>query len=906
MSPADSPHPAGDLDRSPAAVDDQQGMGPSRTPDSRRSDAALLERDESIGALGRWLTEVREGQGRMVLIDGEAGIGKTALLRAFCGGFGVRTRLLWGACDNLRTPRTLGPLLDIAGQCDGPLREAVQQQAKPAGCFGALLDELELDAPTILVLEDVHWADEATLDVLTMVGRRAESVPALTLVTYRVDGLASNAHLRETIGELGAGTGVSRIGLAPLSPAAVGELAEPHGIDGPALHLRTAGNPFFVCEVLSAAGEEIPPTVRDAVLARLGWLSPAARRALELVAIAPYPMELWLLQTMLGDELEHLEEGLAAGILVSRSNSIAFRHELARLAVEESVGAVRAVTLHQRLLDALRERSRPPVDPARMAHHAEAAGDGPATVAFAHDAARRASAAGAHREAAAQYARALRFAGSLDARERAAMQVRLSDECHMTADFDEAIGSLEAALVDYRSIGDPLREGDVLHKLSATLYCMGGGSARADAASHAAIEILETLPPSPELAMAYASMASRHMNAERATQTYLWGARALALAEQLGAVTPRIVALNDIGTMEYLHGLDSGREKLEQSLALAQENGCEDDAGRAYLHLSWASVRNRQYDRAAAYVRAGTEYCTARDLDLHRIYLDTHWGRAELSLGHWDAATELVTRVIGDRRSAPDALIPALSTLGLLRARRGDPAAWEPLDAARTLCDGGDLQRFGPVAIARAETLWLQGRQDEIDAVTARTLALALDRGASWVVGEIAIWRWRSGLVDELPAGAAAEPYALSIAGNGVAAAERWGELKCPYEAALALADTGEEDALRRALDELVALGARPAAAIVMRRLRSGGARGIPRGPRPQTRANPAGLTGRELEVLALLTENLRNAEIADRLVVSDKTVDHHVSAILRKLDVRSRGEAAAAAERMGLVVARR
>ncbi len=880
-------------------------MQPIAIRGSRRDETALLERDESIDALARRLTEVRDGQGRMVLIEGEAGIGKTALLRAFCGELGARTRVLWGACDSLRTPRTLGPLLDIAERSNGPLRAAVQQQQKPAGCFAGLVEELELDAPTVLVLEDVHWADEATLDVLTMIGRRTGGLPALTLVTYRVDGLASNVTLRETIGELGSVAGVSRLGLAPLSAAAVHELAEPHGIDGLALHQRTTGNPFFVCEVLSAAGEEIPPTVRDAVLARLGWLSPTGRRALELVAIAPYPIELWLLQAMLGDELEHLEEGLAAGILVAQDNTIAFRHELARLAVEESVGAVRAVGLHQRLLGALCGRSGSAVDPARAAHHAEAAADAPAAVAFAHAAAREAAAVGAHREAADQYARALRFAGSLDPRERAAMQVDLSEECHMTADFDRAVGSLEAALVDYRSIGDPLREGDVLRKLSATLYCMGGGSARADAASEAAIEILEALPPSAELATAYETMASRHMNAERAAQACLWAARSLALAERFGNVSHRIVSLNDTGTVEYLRGLDSGREKLEESLELARKHGYEDDAARAYLHLSWASVRNRQYDHAAAYVRDGVEYCTARDLDLHHIYLHTHWGRAQLDLGHWDAAGESVVRVIGAHRSAPDALAPALSTLGLLRARRGDPAAWEPLDRARTLCDGGDLQRFGPVAIARAETLWLEGRQDEIDAETAETLALALDRQASWVVGEIAIWRWRAGLVDDLPAGAAAEPYALSIAGNGSTAAARWEELKCPYEAAMALADTGEEDALRRALDGLGALNARPAAAIVMRRLRSGGARRIPRGPRRQTRANPAGLTARELDVLALLTENLRNAEIAQRLFVSEKTVDHHVSAILRKLDVRSRGEAATAADRIGLAAAR-
>jgi tetratricopeptide (TPR) repeat protein len=619
----------------------------------------------------------------------------------------------------------------------------VQGHEKPAGCFAALVDELELNAPTVLVVEDVHWADEATLDVLTMVGRRAESVPALTLVTYRVDGLASNASLRETIGELGAGAGVSRVGLAPLSAAAVEELAEPHGINGTALHLRTAGTRSSSARCCRRpASRSRPPSVTRC--------SRAWRRA--------WPPE---------------------------SSSRAQHHRLpprAGAARRRGVGA------------------------------------------------QRAAAAGAHREAAAQYMRALRFARSLGAAERAAMQVRLSEECHMTADFDEAIGSLEAALADYRSIDEPLREGDVLRKLSATVYCMGGGSARADAASQAAIEILETLPPSSELAMAYETMASRHMNAERAAQTYAWGARAAALAEQFGDMSHRVVSLNDIGTIEYLHGLDSGREKLEQSLALAQENGYEDDAERAYLHLSWVSVRNREYDRAAAYVREGTAYCIARDLDLHRIYLDTHWGRAELDLGRWDAAGESVTRVIADRRRAPDALVPALSTLGLLRARRGDSAAWEPLDAARTLCEGGELQRFGPATIARAEVLWLQGRLNEIEDETAATFALALDRGASWVVGEIAIWRWRAGVVDDLPAGAAAEPYALSVAGKGSAAAARWGEFGCPYEAALALADTGEEDALRRALDDLGALGARPAAATVMR----------PRRPRRPTRTAPA------------------------------------------------------------------
>ena len=167
---------------------------------------------------------------------------------------------------------------------------------------------------------------------------------------------------------------------------------------------------------------------------------------------------------------------------------------------------------------------------------------------------------------------------------------------------------------------------------------------------------------------------------------------------------------------------------------------------------------------------------------------------------------------------------------------------------------------------------------------TDSALALALERRVPWVAGELACWRWRAGVHDELPAEMVAEPYALSIGGDWSRAAEWWRDMGCPYHAALVLADADDEGALRRALGELQALGARPAAAIVTRRLRERGVRRIPRGPWTRTAQNPAGLTARELEVLALLAEGLRNAQIAERLFVSEKTIDTHVSAILRKL----------------------
>jgi DNA-binding CsgD family transcriptional regulator len=359
--------------------------------------------------------------------------------------------------------------------------------------------------------------------------------------------------------------------------------------------------------------------------------------------------------------------------------------------------------------------------------------------------------------------------------------------------------------------------------------------------------------------------------------------------------------LNDLGTIELLHGRAEGRERLEESLDLALRRGLEEDVARGYLNLGWAATRIRAHALAEVCLRDGIDYCTARDLELHRLYLYAFQARLHLDRGRWDDAAEFAALVTRDPRTSPDARAPALAVLALVRARRGDPHQWAPLEEAEGLMGTGwALQRLAPVAAARAEVLWLQGRHAEIDAATRLALERAREREVPWVVGELECWRRRAGRRVRLAAGAAAEPYALEIGGDCRGAAERWRALGCPYEAALALADADDPGAQRQALDELRALGAHPAAAIVARRLRVRGVRGLPRGPRRQTRENPAGLTGRELEVLRLLAEGLRNAQIAERLVISERTVGHHVSGVLRKLGVHSRGEAVAKAARLG------
>jgi DNA-binding CsgD family transcriptional regulator/tetratricopeptide (TPR) repeat protein len=862
---------------------------------------ALLERGEILSILDGLLAAVRESsEGRLVLVGGEAGVGKTALLRRFCERQARPVRVAWGACEPLRTPRPLGPLVDVAETVGGELEELVSQGARPYEVAIALVRELQGRVPSLLVLEDVHWADEATLDVLTALPARIGSAPALVLASYRDDELDRSAQLRFVLGELARGPG--RLRVEPLSAAAVTELAAPYGVDGQELYRRTGGNPFFVTEALAAGGERVPETVRDAVLARAARLSEPARRLLDAVAVVPGQVDLWLLEALADELIDHLDECLASGMLVAGRGHVLFRHELARLAVEEAISPARGLALHRSALAALADGggARKP-DFAALAHHAEAAGDAEGVLRWAPRAAQRAALAGAHREAAAQYERALMFADEQPLQLRADLLQRRAEECYLTSQIDEAIAAQQEALDCRRRIGDQRGEGDALRVLSRLLF-FAGRAAEAEPLVREAIALLERLPAGHELAMAYANVSQRRMVVEDAAEAVAWGNRALELARALGDTEAEVYALSNLAAAEFRTDPDAGRLKLEAALAAAQRHGHEEHAALTFSRLVMFPVRYRRFDIAQAHLEPGLEYCTERGLDTFRLYLLGCRARLELELGGWDEAADSASLVLRDPRSAQLARTWALAVLGLVRVRRGDADAAAPLEDARAMVEPTfELDRIAQVAAARAEAAWLKGDPATVEQVTEAALALALASRDRWAAGELAYWRWQAGLHDKLARGVVAEPHRLSIAGKWRQAAEQWQEIGCPYEAALALADSDDEHDVRQAIERLQQLGARPAAAIVARRLRERGVRGVPRGPRSTTRENPAGLTARELDVLALIAEGFRNAQIAERLIVSQKTVDHHVSAILRKLNVQNRGQAAAEAARLGL-----
>lgn len=402
--------------------------------------------------------------------------------------------------------------------------------------------------------------------------------------------------------------------------------------------------------------------------------------------------------------------------------------------------------------------------------------------------------------------------------------------------------------------------------------------------------------------MAYSNQSQLRMLADDRDEAIAWGERAIALAERVEARAILAHALNNVGAARLLRADERGWADLERSLHLALEDDLEEHVGRAYTNLASAAVRFYRFARADRYLTEGVAYCAERDLDSWRLYLQGWQVAARFYRGRWDEAAQLAVTILRHPNVSAISRVMPLAILGRVRARRGDPDVWPVLDDALTLATGmGELQRLAPVAAARAEAACLAADTARAGTEARRSLALAADHRDPWYHDELLYWVRQGGEATTL-APWSDTPFALQIVGDWAGAAARWEALGCPYEAARALAEGDDEAVLRRALAAFEGLGARPMAQAVARRLRERGARSIPRGPRPTTRANAAGLTRRELEIAALLAADLRNSEIAARLSLAPKTVEHHVSSILAKLDARSRAEAVRGAARLGLL----
>jgi tetratricopeptide (TPR) repeat protein len=696
----------------------------------------LLERESSLALLTEHAAQAAGGEGRLVLLSGEAGVGKSALVERLCRDL-PDARWSWSMCDGLFTPRPLGPLFDLADQLGGTLLDRCRAGAGREELFGTLLAQVrasgELD---VVVVEDVHWADEATLDLLRYLSRRLRGVALLLIATYRDDGLAVGDQLRVTLGDLGSQRCTQRVGLVPLSPEAVRTLAGGSGPPAPELYQLTGGNPFYVTEVLRAGMDEVPPSARDAVLARAARLSAEAREVLDVAALIGARVEARLLESVTGCPPSVLDELLESGLLVGDGAWVRFRHEIARLAVAHAVAGHRGQVIHGLVLAALRSLGCD--DDARMAFHAEAAVDGAAVLRYAASAARRAAGVGFPHEAAAQYERALRFSGGADPVTLAGLHEGLADEVALLDRWDDAETAGERALALWREAGDRLREGDALRRLSRIRWNMCRGR-EAVAAAEEAVSALEPLGPSVELARAYATFANQRMLYADYDVAIDLARRAQTLAVRFGATDVHSDALDTQAASRSAKGLDWA-DQMRCALDIALAGGHHREAGRAYTNLSGIHAGKREFAEAERYLEPGIAFCDEHDITTFAICLRGEHANVLERTGRWDEAVALSKEILIKVGLSPANRLCSLIRLGVIGARRGEPGVWEYLDeAAATADEAGEPQNQVPARLARAEAHWLAGDPD----AARREAELALDVCTTpngWLRGAVAVW----------------------------------------------------------------------------------------------------------------------------------------------------------------------
>jgi DNA-binding CsgD family transcriptional regulator/tetratricopeptide (TPR) repeat protein len=857
---------------------------------------APIERDGVLAAFAPLIEDALNGRGRLVFVGGEAGVGKTTVTAALAATVGGRLLVRRGGCDDLATATPLGPLADAVPEL-ADLLDGATPGSRP-GLFRRLRAAL-VEAPTLLVVEDVHWADEATLDLLRFLGRRLVDAPLLVVATFRADEAVGDHPLALLRGDLATADGVERIDVPPLSKAGVAELVAraESPLDPATLHRSTGGNPFFVTELLALGDDSLPGTVRDAVLARAARVSVAARDVLGAAAVLGSRAELAALVEVSGQPAEVVDECVRRGMLVADGEGWSFRHELARRTIEESLAPAERQRRHAAALAAARRDGLR--DDGRLAHHAAGCGDRAAVLDHAPRAAERAAALGAHREAAALYRLTLRFAVDSDA-EQAQLYEKLAYECYLTDQPGEAHTARVAALARWERLGDVARVGANRRWLSRLAWFLGH-NAEAERQATRAVATLEPLGPSAELAMAYSNMAQLRMLGGDVDGAVDWGNRAITLARYVGATEVEMHALNNVGSALWGDAeMPEGRTQLTQSLDLALAADAHEHAARAFTNLGSGGVEIRRYAEADVHLRAGIAYCEERDLDSWWLYMTAWLARSSLEQGRIAEAERCAREVLRRPHLSAIARIPAEVVAIHLGQRRGEELTDRLTVVAELAAATGELQRIAPVAIARAEAAWIAGDPAGIAAALDEVWPLAVQRRRRWTLGELAWW---SALGDgprsspmPLP-----EPFARMLAGDWVAAAEAWRDLNAPLWEGIALACATDLELARRGLELLATVDA-PAVrdALIRDRHRRGLA--VPRGPRAAARSNAFSLTARELDVLTLVAEGLTNAEVAQQLFLSEKTVGHHVSAALRKLGEPTRARAVAAARRAGLV----
>lgn len=669
----------------------------------------LVERDAALHTLRTALHGAAHGSGRTALVAGEAGVGKTSLLRVLAKDHAVAGgSVWWGGCDALETPHALGPLLDIARE-QRPRFAAALGGPRPV-LFDAVLEELRT-APHLMVVEDAHWADEATLDLLKFLGRRIARTPSLLVVSYRDDEVGATHPLRRVIGELPADA-LLRLPLARLSAAGVEALAARAGRSGPAaagLHALTQGNPFFVAELLRSGSDAVPATVQDLVLARLARLPAPAQALVRLAAVVPTRAERSLVQALLAPTPEAVDAALASGLLQADDRHWRFRHELARQAVEAALSAPAAQALHAQVLAALQPggaAGMAEAPAARLVHHAARAGDTAAISRLAPAAADEAAARGANREATALWRSALRQGRPADAQEHRRWLEGFLRSAWVVATRDDEL--LEACRTLERLARERGDLADAALNLSRQSQVLVGllRHPEANAASRAALALVDGLPPATAQCRVWQIEAWMRMLERDCAESLAWSERARAAAQALGDEALALRARSAHATALLFFDYPAAHAQLMASAAACREAGQWSLAAAELSNLGSGGGELMQLRDAESALREVLALVAEHELDSSWDYATAWLALVRLARGDWHEAGGLADAVLQRDAASEMGRLMAWLALARLRARRGDPGAAEALAAAERLAGpSGTLQR-----LARPPPRWPKPR----------------------------------------------------------------------------------------------------------------------------------------------------------------------------------------------------
>lgn len=870
----------------------------------------LLERETATETLLATLKKASSGRGKLVLIEGEAGIGKTALLQSFTRRIESEYKVHWGWNDPLTTPRPLGALQDMATTLGSDISDLLRAGASPDLIFPAVLNALMRSTETmVLIFEDLHWADHATLDFIRFLGRRVSLLNTMIILTIRSTDVDRDHPVMHLLGDLPAAA-IARLSMEPLSQPALTELVGDLE-KAEALHKVTGGNPFFVTELLaedSWTEGRLPISIRDAVWARWSRLPRRIRDFLDIISIFPSGASPSVTRVLQGeDDGQIADECIERGLLRrDEKAALVFRHELARQATLERLSPAIQRALHARIEDVLAIEPDADSDPTILSqrlHHAALSNNVTRVLELAPKAATQAALLGAHQQAAAHLTVALKHVALASPSEAAQIYEDWAHETFLAGSVssDETLHAYTRAIALWRSQEDIQKVGLNLCRL-ARLHWRRGETDQAVAYTEQAVQELEAHPPSKELALAYSTRSQLLMLQDRFVESIVWGERAIALSNDLEQLETRIHALNNVGTSLMLLGRSGGADRLEESLALSLRHGFHDHASRAYTNLAECCMVFRDFGTADRLMTEGIAFCVQYDLDAAAHYLLGRHAQLRMEQGRLREARMIADGVMSKQDIPRVMRLPALSVLGRVTMRLGLPEGLAILQDALDQGEStGEPQRIIPVRLALIEAWWLSGNREEALKQAEALMALGAEQLSAWDMAELQVWHRRCGF--DLPATkpTAAEipaPRAAELAGDHQLAAELWTSLDQPYEAALALMQItgdGARQSLPRAVRILEEMEARQAA-ILARRLAvdMGLAQTLPRrrrGPYSTARQHPLGLTNSEQKILTFMVQGLGNKEIARTLSRSFRTVEHQVSSVLSKFNAASRME---------------